>query len=281
MHIALARGAIPRGRVHLARLPSSTAVLQGLMTGQLDAASLTLDEVLSARQDSLDLRVVAVLDVSAGADRVLARPGITGPEGLEGRIVAVEKSAVGAVLLAAFLEHHGLSPGDVETVYLPVDRHLEAWDAGTVDVVVSYDPFALALEARGAVSLFDSSQVPGRIVDVLATVHPCDEACVESLALLLAGHFHVLEEILDGDAATLALLARNLGLSPEQIEVLLARVELADRVANRSWVLGRPPRLAASAAALARVMQPAGLLGAAPALEGLIDPRPLRLLDSA
>lgn len=281
MHVAFARGGIPGERVHLVRLPSSTAVLQGLLTGQLDAASLTLDELLSARQDSLDLRVVAVLDVSAGADCVLGRPGLETAQALRGRTVAVEKTAVGAVLLDAFLRHHGLTVEDIRTIYVPGNRQVSAWAEGLAEVIVSYDPFAVLIEAMGAVRLFDSSQIPGRIIDVLVTVHPCNDFCVEALALLLVGHFGVIDEIHDGSDTAQAMLAANLGLTTEQLRGSLARLELTDRAANRQWILGDPPRLLGSAADLARVMLAAGLLPSPPRLYDLIDARAFRMVDSA
>ncbi len=278
MHLAAARGLVPREQVHLVRLPTSTTVLQGLITGQLDAATLTLDEWLSARQDQLDLRAVAVLDVSAGADRVLGRPGLASAEALRGRSVAVENSAVGALLLDAFLRHHGLDPQEVRTVFLPADQQLEAWRAGRVDVFVSYDPFALALEAQGAVSLFDSGQIPGRIVDVLVAMHPCDAFCVEGLAALLAGHFRVLEDLLDGSPACMEAIAGNLGVSPEQLRASMTRIELVDRAANHAWIEQEPPRLRAAAAEVAAVMMAAGFLTAAPEPGTLIDARVLARL---
>jgi len=278
MHLAVARGLVPRGQVHLVRLPTSTTVLQGLISGQLDAATLTLDELLSARQDQLDLRAVAVLDVSVGGDRVLGRPGLASTEALRGRSVAVEKSAVGALLLDAFLRHHGLAPQEVRTVFLPAAQQLEAWRAGRVDVFVTYDPFALALEAQGAVNLFDSGQIPGRILDVLVVMHPCNEVCVEGLAALLAGHFRVVEDLLDGSPGCIGAIAANLGVSPEQLRASMTRIELVDRAANHAWIEQEPPRLRAAAVEVAAVMMAAGLLTAAPEPGTLVDARVLARL---
>ena len=59
--------------VHKEELNTSGAALQA---GQVDAACLTLDEVLRLRAEGTPVTVGLVFDVSAGADALLVRPGI-------------------------------------------------------------------------------------------------------------------------------------------------------------------------------------------------------------
>jgi NitT/TauT family transport system substrate-binding protein len=281
LHVAVASGLVPQGGVHLARMPSTTSVLQGLMAGQFDAAGVTLDELLSAREDGLDLRIVAVLDVSAGADSILARPGLETREQLRGRTVVVEKTAVGAVLLDAFLQSVGLEPADMHLSYLPADGHVDAWREGWADVVVTFDPASIEIEAAGGRRIFDSSMTPGRIIDVLAAVAPCDALCTRRLAALLTGHFTVLDRLAEGSGDVELRMARGLGLEVEQLRGSLARLDLPDLRENLEWLSGSPAPIETAARDIARVMQRAELLAGPPRLQDFLDASVLEQVASA
>ena len=59
--------------LRLLEMPSNTANLMSLATANLEAATLTLDECLLAREGGIDARAILVFDYSAGADVILAR----------------------------------------------------------------------------------------------------------------------------------------------------------------------------------------------------------------
>lgn len=80
-------------------LPTSVALssgsnsgdsMKGLLAGELGAAALTLDETVRVWSQGTELVVVAVTDVSAGADALVARPHITELAALRNQRVAVE-----------------------------------------------------------------------------------------------------------------------------------------------------------------------------------------------
>ena len=85
LFLAREQGLLPEPGIRLVELLSSTDNLRLLASGRLQAATLTLDEVLTARADGLDLRVVLVLDVSAGADAVMVKPHVRGLSDLAGK----------------------------------------------------------------------------------------------------------------------------------------------------------------------------------------------------
>src|SRR5690606_8068862 len=107
-------------------LSSSSEAMRAFRNGLLDAAALTLDEALRLAGAGQDLRLVALLDASAGADAVVARPGIDSLQALRGETIAVERSAVGALMLTRLLQEAGLRPADVYVLNLEASLHLEA-----------------------------------------------------------------------------------------------------------------------------------------------------------
>ncbi len=107
-------------------------------------------------------------DFSNGSDVILARRGIESVEDLAGRRVAAEPASLELVFLSRALETAGLGLDDVEVVPTPQLGMPEALAAGVVDAVVTYPPnsFAILGQDTGHL-LFDTSRVPGTIVDVL------------------------------------------------------------------------------------------------------------------
>ena len=271
LHAANRTGLLPEQRVRMMRLPSATVVQQALATGNNEAAGLTLDETLAARAAGLPLRVIALLDMSLGADVVLARPGLDRAEKIRGQRVCSEASSVGAVMLSAFLEAYGLQAQEVERVYAPVDRHLAEYRNGNASIVVTFNPAAQVLMAEGAVRLFDSAQVSGRIVDVLVATESAIKSKPAALQQLVAAHFLAVDSFRRGAEALRAPLAAGLGVAPGELHATFEGLAMLSVAANHEWLHGAPPAVEKSAASLATVMVKAGLLSAPPKLTDLVS----------
>lgn len=269
LYLARSLGYYEDKNIRLVEMPSSSQVSQSLRNGMIEAACLTLDEALFLMQDGMDLRVVLIMDVSHGADVVMARPGIDTLQALRNKRIGVENAAVGAVMLDAALQAGELQAQDVTVVALTVAEHADAYLAGKIDAVVTFDPVRGELLKAGAHVLFDSSQVPGRIVDVLVVRSEITAAHTQALKALLKGHFRALEHLasqpqdaakrmaprLNGDA-----LAQFTGLS------------LPDLKGNRALLSGNPAPLKSTATELADLMLNRKLLQKKVSVERLADP---------
>jgi NitT/TauT family transport system substrate-binding protein len=260
MFLAHAHGLLQPGQLRLVEVPSATASLRALAAGTLDGAGLTLDEVLTARARGLMLRVVAVFDVSHGADVLLGSPDITSLSALRGRRVGVEHSATGALVLDAALHAGGLAAADVRMVPLSFDEHAAALRAGEVDAVVTFDPVRSQLLADGAQQLFSSAQVPGLIVDVLAVRAEAVHSQGTHLRTLVAGVLQARSLWQQDSAGSAARMAPRLQLSPAAVVQAFSLVQLPDLAANHRWLGGPRPALMAAAERLQAVMRRAALL---------------------
>ena len=85
-----------------------------------------------------------------------------------GKPVAVESGALGAFVLSRALALNGMQAGDVTVVHLESNEQPSAFEKGQVDGAVTFDPYRAQLLQAGAVTLFDSTQIPGEIVDLIA-----------------------------------------------------------------------------------------------------------------
>jgi NitT/TauT family transport system substrate-binding protein len=259
--------------LRLVEMPSNSANLMALATGDIEAATLTLDECLYAREGGVDVRVILVFDYSAGGDVIMARPEIMKLGDLKGRRIGVEETASGALMLAKLLETAALAPDEVVKVRVTGDHQLRAYQAGDVDALVSWEPIATQLEDLGARRLFDSTAFPGLIVDVLAARTDALERSPESFTSLLAGYFKALDYLHRSPDAAIQRMAPRMGVSPDEVRSAQRGIRFIERAANRDWLGGASPSLIAAADNVARIMVAAGLLKQMPVLGGLADPR--------
>lgn len=260
MFLARRHGELPEDQVRLLEMPSATDSLHALSAGFVDGAALTLDEVLRARADGVPLAVVAVLDISAGADMLLARPEIATLRELAGKRIGVEHSGVGTLMLDAALKASGLTPADVRRVRLPAHEQETAWLMNHIDAVVTYEPTAGRLLAHGARRLFDSRAIPESIVDVLAVREEALLTKPAACRLLVAAHFRALASWQAAPDAASAALAVRLGVAAADVPAQFKEIHLPDITTNRHLLGGSAPPLATAARKMASAMRAADLL---------------------
>ena len=112
---------------------SNTDSLRALSNGLLDGAALTLDEALRLADGGLPVVIIAMINQSEGADAVLARPDVLQASDLRGRVIGLEKTALGAVVLEQLLQEGSLRPNEVSTLHVEAAQHADMMRAGRVD----------------------------------------------------------------------------------------------------------------------------------------------------
>lgn len=259
--------------VQLQRGDSASDTLAGLRDGRLHGGTLTLDEVLLLRSEGLPLVVLAVLDESVGADQVLARAARATPADWRGARVAFEPTAVGHLVATLWLQSLGLTLADVQVVPLGPAEQWVAWQEQAIDVAVTYPPNAEALRERGAVVVYDSSQFPGLVLDVLA-VHRSRLGWFDTEAVsgLVQAHFRGLEHLRTSPEDALRRIARQQRISYPQAQASFGGLNLPQLTTNRA-MLQPGGGLEVAAGRLSAVMVAAHMLPAAADLAGLDEDR--------
>lgn len=257
----------------VALVPGSGAKdsMEGLLSGALDGAALTLDETIRVCSRGLELVVVAVTDVSAGADVLMVRPSITELAALKGQRVAVELGGVSGIMLFKILEVAGLGPNDVIKVDIPVNQHPQAWSRGEVDASVCYEPAASLIENAGGVRLFDSSDIPETIFDLLVVTREAADRNSSAVRDLVTGHFTGLQHLVRSMHDSMYRIATRQGISPDEVQAALASVMLPDLAANQRY-LSKSGRIDTMAKSLSRLMLAEGMIDQNPEIQRLSDP---------
>lgn len=269
LYLARNLGLYDEAPIRLVEASSATSASEALRSGIVEAAALTLDEALTLMQDGIDLKVVLVMDASQGADKLLAHSGIDRLDDLRGKRVCVENGAVGALLLQAALDQAHLKPGDIRLVPLAIDQQLEAWRAGSVDAVVSFDPVAREIEKQGGKVLFDSRRIPGRILDVLvirADALPRHSAVLKTL---IAGHFAALQRLAHSPGEAHERMARRLHVPAAEVAALFSGIHLPDVAENHDYLDGPSPQIEVTTENLADLMLCRHLLRERPGITGI------------
>jgi len=260
MFLAEREGWLDPRHVRLLETASATESIQALQAQKIDGAALTLDETLKARALGLPLSVVMIFNISAGADMLLVREGITELAGLRGVRLGFEQSSVGELLLAIILRRAGLSPQSLHLFPLTVDRHLQAWQENQLDAVITYEPVASQILLHGAVKLFDTRQTPNTIVDVLAIRRASLTQHDTALRELMAGHFRALELWYSNPIDTAHRLSLSLGVDSEQVKTLFKGLDMPDVLYNRQYLHPPAAQLQHSAREIADIFIRQGLM---------------------
>lgn len=274
--LARDRGLADATQVKVVELISSAEALRHLRNGLLDAAGLTMDEALRLVDSGFDVRIVALLDTSAGADVVLAAPRVTGLHRLRGEHIAVEDATVGTLMLERLLRQAGLQRSDVNVVRLDATQHLTALRSGRVSAAVSYAPMDGPLRAQGYRPIFDSRQIPGEIVDVLVVRTEVLRQRPAQVDALLAAWSAGLNVMRLDPAGAAASLASGADLTPEQYLAVQRGLRFYTPAESLDLLSGESPLLAQQGHNVALLLQELGLLQKAPDWRALIDTAPAR-----
>ena len=167
LYLARELGYLKKNEVHLIEYTSTSQVLKAYKNGLLDAAAVTLDEAIVLREGGEDIRVILAMDVSNGADALLGQASLKTIDDLKGKRVGVEHTALGAYFIHRIIELSSLEKKDITIIPLEVQQHMRAFKEKEVDAVITFDPARSKIVEAGGNVLFDSSQIPGEIVDVL------------------------------------------------------------------------------------------------------------------
>lgn len=279
--LARERGVIDTRAVKVIELSSGSETMRLFRNRLLHAAALTLDEALRLADEGFDPRVVAVLSASVGADVVMAVPQVRNLAGLRGRTVAVEGTTVGALMLQRLLQAAGLKTGDVKIVNVEATQHLELLRGGRAEVAISYEPLAGALREAGMVSLFDSWQMPGDIVDVLVVHADVLESSPDQVQAMLAGWQLGLAALQESPGASAALLAPGAGLTPAQYMAAFNGLEFYSAEQSLSWLSGQPKALGLASERLSVTLKSMRLIRESPDWARLLVSEPAERLLQA
>lgn len=279
LYLARELGSLDGNAVQLVEYPSASEVLRAFRNQAIDGMVISLDELYGLVSDGFQPRIVAVADVSHGADVVVGRAGMRSMHDLKGKSVAVESSALGAFMLSRALTLSEMQASDVTVVHLESNEQLAAFEKGVVDGAVTFDPYRASFLKSGAFTVFDSTRIPGEIVDVLAVRSTTVERQPHALQALLQGWFGAIDYIAREPADAARRMAIRQQTTGEQFLQALQGIHIPTRDENLAMLVGAPPGLVATGQRLMSLMVSAKLLPGPIDIQSVLAPGPLQALQ--
>lgn len=255
LYLARELGYFKNYPIHLVEYSSASQVLRAYRNRMINGAALTLDETLLLKDYGFDPVIVLVMDISYGADVIIAKKGINSVKDLKGKKVGVENTALGAYVLTRALEKAGLSVNDLEIIPLEADEHYRWFKEGKVDAVVTFEPVKSKLIALGGKVIFDSSQIPGEIVDVLVVERSYLKKNPDVVENLISGWFRAIDYMKKHKTEAYRIITKREHISLHELERAYRGLIIPDKKMNAELLYRPDPKLKKVAEKLVKIMQ--------------------------
>lgn len=129
--------------VALKRYPTGHAAIHAMLYGEVQLATASSVPILQHYVANRDVKILATISRADSQFKVVARAGrhIKTPVDLVGRRIAAEPGSAAAYYAALFLKHYHIKPHDVQMIYIPTLRAVDALRGGYVDAFIMQSPF--------------------------------------------------------------------------------------------------------------------------------------------
>ena len=151
-------------------------------TGQFDACTMTnMDALTIPAAGGVDSTALIIGDYSNGNDGIVVRGGKTIAD-LIGRDILMVELSVSHYMLARALSMNGLSERDVRVLNTSDADIAAAFAVQTKAAVVTWNPpLQQVRQQKGATLVFDSSKIPGEILDLMVVKTNADPRLKKAL----------------------------------------------------------------------------------------------------
>ncbi|MCE2570063.1 ABC transporter substrate-binding protein [Motilimonas eburnea] len=263
---------LDQDRISLFELTSASHVAHSFEAGKLDVALLSLDEVLTLVTRGVKLKVIAIIDESVGGDAIIGLPGVTHIHHLKGKRIGYENNAAGSLLLAEALSHANLAAHEVELVEVKLDEQRQVFHRNQVDALITSEPIKQQLLGLGGVAIFDSSRLPGRIVNLMVASEQAMATKTPMMVELLKSYYKARKFQKGRPKKAMQIMAIRLQLYTSEMENSLQGVKFIEPVEAIMRLAGNAQSaLTTQAKDLGELMVYRGMLESVPDLSHLVD----------
>lgn len=273
--------------VKLVTFSDNSLMAGALRGGELDASTLTYDQVLIADAKGWGLKVVMPLDYSVGGDAILASAAVHDIQDLKGRKVAFQTLSPSDFLLGYALAQRGLSQKDLQPVNVTPEAVVATMATGAVDAGVTYQPSVSMILKLGGGKLYhvllSSRDARGMITDVLVVRDSTIARNPGLVTGLIRGTLEGLAFMHREPAKAAAIIAKTLDISTADVQAQLPNVEnpslaqLSD-VFRKSEVL---PSFHASGKVIGDILRRQGQIQVLPVIDDTYDARFVAALQAS
>jgi len=205
-------------------------VLPGLETGSIDCTMRPIGESMaSPRTPETSGTVIATIDISIGADGVVAGPGIETVADLVGKTFAGEINHPGTVLTQFALNEIGKSVKDLDIKLINTDDSIAVFEDDSIAAVATWEPMLSQIvkntSREGSKVLLHSGDYEGLITDIILVRTDDYQANPAKYAKFLRGIYRAIDDYIEDPDAFIALSASEYGVPDAEMKEALAGVK--------------------------------------------------------
>ena len=188
--------------------------------GQIDIVTGTIVELLVIRENSYKLpQAFFVTDFSNGADVILGRKPIQTVSELKGKNIGVEPASLDLLTINLALLQNQMDITDVVLVPMAQNGMEDSFERKEVDAICTYPPTSVKILNKGDANiLFNSTQIPGYIVDVLIADKNFIDSRAEDLAIIIRCIDRAIQYSHDYPNEALAIMSEHEQISVTEIQ---------------------------------------------------------------
>ena len=227
------------------RVASATEVIRAFEQDIVDVAAVTLDEAIVFQNRSKEpVYIIAVTDISHGADVIIATEEISSLNDLKGKRVGVESTALGAFFLTRAIEtESNLNLNQLKIIPVLYGQHYQSFMNNEIDAVVTFEPVkSKILQNKGHV-IFDSTSIKNEIIDVLIAKKSTVMNKKNELNELIKGYFESLVYIKNNPDEAHKKMASYEDVSVGGFKKSLEGLKIPDKEENYLLLSGASPAL--------------------------------------
>lgn len=254
LYLARDLGYLDTSKVSLFELPSADISMESFRNHSTDLATLTLDEVLELLHDGVQMKILQVLDISNGGDAVMASPNIKTLADLKGKRISIVNIPLGLYMLNRLLDKAGLKRADVEVFPMSDSKQVDFYERGKVDVVITFDPIKTQLAGKGMHILFDSSDIPNEIFDLLVVHDGIYQRRRAEICDVVKQWHRALDYMQHNKQDAASRISQRLGINVADYEPMMTGLILPGPSENQQLLGGEEPGIMSSAGMLHKIM---------------------------
>lgn len=245
-----------KAQFNIIRTQDSKESIGLLESGQVDAASLTIDEALTVKESGTNIKVVLIFDISTGADVIIGNNSFVEPHQLVNKRIAYTPGPLPMLILAKFFESSGALDWDnVDLIPVKISEHQSVIQEGKAEAVVTSPPASRQLILDDKNILFDSSEMPNLIVDVLAVRESSlNFSNRRHIKNLINAHFEGRQHFISNPQDASFRLSQKFGLPAQEVINTYRGLVLPDLRENHRFLGGDTPEIEHYASEVVKVL---------------------------
>jgi taurine transport system substrate-binding protein len=212
-------------KVEWVQFPSGAGALSALAARQVDIARMGSSPTVGGIARKLPVEMIAVAEVIATSERLVARSAIGSMADLKGKRIAYPPGSTAHYALMAALKVNQVPASQVTLLSLAPSEMLAAWRRGDIDAAYVWGPFSNSMEEAGGRQLMTTENLQKNgyfIFNTYVVRKEFAEKHPEKVVQFLRAFEQSIDMYRKDTEGTVRLIARHLDQKEDQVRATLA-----------------------------------------------------------